>query len=138
MQKKGYAFQETSDTEVLLQAFIEWKEAVVERLNSIFAFAVWDKKAHRLFMARDRMGVKPLFYTLQEGAMLFCFRVKHSWHIPTSLRFCMRTALRKSCCWVRAEHRAMVYFIIYGSLSRDSMHGIVHKDDDSNLFPFTG
>ena len=48
MQKKGYAFQETSDTEVLLQAFIEWKETVVERLNGIFAFAVWDKKAHRL------------------------------------------------------------------------------------------
>lgn len=76
LQKKGYAFQETSDTEVLLQAFIEWKEAVVERLNGIFAFAVWDKKAHRLFMARDRMGVKPLFYTLQEGAMLFASEMK--------------------------------------------------------------
>ncbi|MCR0216281.1 hypothetical protein MKC51_21315 [[Clostridium] innocuum] len=53
LQKKGYAFQETSDTEVLLQAFIEWKETVVERLNGIFAFAVWDKKAHRLFIWQE-------------------------------------------------------------------------------------
>ena len=76
LKERGYSFQETSDTEVLLQAFIEWKENVVEKLNGIFAFAVWDNKERRLFMARDRMGVKPLFYTLQDGAMIFASEIK--------------------------------------------------------------
>ena len=49
---------------------------MVEKLNGIFAFAVWDNKERRLFMARDRMGVKPLFYTLQDGAMIFASEIK--------------------------------------------------------------
>ncbi len=127
LQKKGYAFQETSDTEVLLQAFIEWKETVVERLNGIFAFAVWDKKAHRLFMARDRMGVKPLFYTLQEGAMLFASEMKALLAHPQIPAILHADGIAEIMLLVWAEHRAMVYFIIYGSLSRDSMHGMTTR-----------
>lgn len=76
LKQKGHTFQETSDTEVLLKAFIEWKEQAVEKLNGIFAFAIWDAQTHRLFMARDRMGVKPLFYTLQDGVLLFASEIK--------------------------------------------------------------
>ena len=67
----GHCFSETSDTEVLIHAYAQWREKCLERLNGIFAFAVWEKNRERLFLARDRMGVKPLFYTLLEDGLLF-------------------------------------------------------------------
>lgn len=72
----GHTFQEQSDTEVLLHAFMEWEEDCVEKLNGIFAFAVWIKEAQRLFLARDRMGVKPLYYVHKKGHFLFASEIK--------------------------------------------------------------
>ncbi|WP_195572295.1 asparagine synthase (glutamine-hydrolyzing) [Paenibacillus sp. 1001270B_150601_E10] len=68
---RGYSFKTTCDTEVLLVAYIEWKEHCVERFNGIFAFAIWVEQEQKLFMARDRLGVKPLFYQAGEGTFLF-------------------------------------------------------------------
>lgn len=73
---KGYRFQSHSDTEVLLTAFIEWKEKCVEYLNGIFAFAVWDETNESLFIGRDRLGVKPLFYVEQNGNLMFGSELK--------------------------------------------------------------
>ncbi|MBM6617118.1 asparagine synthase (glutamine-hydrolyzing) [Bacillus suaedaesalsae] len=73
---KGYRFQSHSDTEVLLTAYIEWKEKCVEYLNGIFAFAVWDETNESLFIGRDRLGVKPLFYVEQEGNLMFGSELK--------------------------------------------------------------
>lgn len=67
----GYAFKTSCDTEVLLQAYIEWGPACVERFNGIFAFAVWHSLDQTLFAARDRLGVKPFFYRHDEGRLLF-------------------------------------------------------------------
>lgn len=67
----GYRFRGHSDTEVLLTAYIEWGMACLERLNGIFAFAIWNEKKQELFMARDRLGVKPLFYSEKDGRLLF-------------------------------------------------------------------
>ncbi|KAB7705567.1 asparagine synthase (glutamine-hydrolyzing) [Bacillus aerolatus] len=74
--KKGYAFQSRSDTEVLLTAYIEWKEKCVDYLNGIFAFAIWEHDREQLFMARDRLGVKPLFYTEENGSFIFGSELK--------------------------------------------------------------
>ncbi|CAM3658439.1 asparagine synthase (glutamine-hydrolyzing) [Mesobacillus zeae] len=68
---KGYSFNGHSDTEVLLTAYIEWKEGCLEYLNGIFAFAVWDDREEKLFIGRDRLGVKPLFYSEAKGGFLF-------------------------------------------------------------------
>lgn len=73
---KGYTFQGWSDTEVLLNAYIEWGEDCLEKLNGIFAFAVWDEKKQRLFLARDRIGVKPLFYCSKGDTFLFASELK--------------------------------------------------------------
>ncbi len=73
---KGYAFEGWSDTEVLLTAYIEWGELCLEKLNGIFAFAVWDAEKQQLFLARDRIGVKPLFYALKDGCLLFASEIK--------------------------------------------------------------
>ncbi|SDM58512.1 asparagine synthase (glutamine-hydrolysing) [Fictibacillus solisalsi] len=74
--KKGYRFEGHSDTEVLLTSYIEWGEACVDHFNGIFAFAIWDAKRETLFMARDRLGVKPLFYSLSGGRLLFGSELK--------------------------------------------------------------
>lgn len=71
LKKKDIAFSSHSDTEVLLQAYIAWGEDCVKRLNGIFAFAIWDETEQSLFMARDRFGVKPLFYAQRGKAFLF-------------------------------------------------------------------
>jgi len=73
---KGCAFEGWSDTEVLLNAYIEWGEACLQKLNGIFAFAIWDAEKKTLFLARDRIGVKPLFYSQGENTFLFASEIK--------------------------------------------------------------
>jgi asparagine synthase (glutamine-hydrolysing) len=79
---KGYAFRGWSDTEVLLTAYMEWGEGCLEKLNGIFAFAVWEEKNQRLFLARDRIGVKPLFYTQSGQTFLFGSELKALFRFP--------------------------------------------------------
>ncbi|MDL4842876.1 asparagine synthase (glutamine-hydrolyzing) [Aquibacillus rhizosphaerae] len=73
---KGWIFNSHSDTEVLLKSYIEWGGACVDKLNGIFAFSIWDAKNEQLFLARDRLGVKPLFYTEKDGGLLFASELK--------------------------------------------------------------
>ena len=72
----GYEFKSHSDTEVVLRAYVAWKEKCVEHFNGIFAFAVWDDALQRLFLARDRVGVKPLFYACVHDTFLFGSEIK--------------------------------------------------------------
>ena len=76
LAKLGHVFTTHSDTEVVLKGYIQWKERCVDKMNGIFAFGVWEKRKKRLFLARDRMGVKPLFYTLFNGGLLFASEIK--------------------------------------------------------------
>ncbi len=76
LQKLGHNFKGYSDTEVVLHAYAQWSECCLEKLNGIFAFAVWEQKRKKLFVARDRMGVKPLFYALYNGGFLFASEIK--------------------------------------------------------------
>ena len=65
--KCGYHFSTTSDTEVLLYSYIQYGRKCVEKLNGIFAFAIWDSMRQEIFICRDRFGVKPLFFTEHKG-----------------------------------------------------------------------
>ncbi|MEW5756353.1 MAG: N-acetylglutaminylglutamine amidotransferase [Pseudomonadota bacterium] len=67
----GYRFFSSGDTEVILKAYHAWGAACVKRLHGMFAFAIWDLKAKRLFLARDRMGIKPLYYSQTATAFRF-------------------------------------------------------------------
>jgi asparagine synthase (glutamine-hydrolysing) len=71
LQARGHTFQTQCDTEVLLISYMEWGKSCLDRLNGIFAFAVWSCKDQHLFMARDRVGVKPLFYYSHDGSFIF-------------------------------------------------------------------
>ena len=72
----GHSFLGHSDTEVLLHGYAQWGEHVVDKCNGIFAFAVWEEKHKRLFLARDRIGVKPLFFTQQGEKLIFASEIK--------------------------------------------------------------
>jgi asparagine synthase (glutamine-hydrolysing) len=67
----GHCFKTRSDTEVILRGYLQWGGDVVERLNGMFSFAIWDTRTEELLLVRDRMGVKPLFYYPAADGMLF-------------------------------------------------------------------
>ena len=69
--EKGHQFYSTGDTEVILKAYAQWGEYCVERLHGMFAFAIWNLRNETLFLARDRMGIKPLYYTQDAKRLRF-------------------------------------------------------------------
>ena len=78
----GYKFETTSDTEVILYAYIHYGIDFVSRLNGIFAFAIWDSGLERLTLYRDRVGVKPLFYTVKDSTVIFGSELKAVFCFP--------------------------------------------------------
>ncbi len=73
---KGYVFETTSDTEIILYAFMEYGPNSVKKLNGIFAYAIWDSFNKKLYLFRDYFGVKPLFYTFENHSIIFASEIK--------------------------------------------------------------
>ncbi len=82
LQKAGYIFKTKSDTEVLLYAYVEYGADCLNMFNGNFAFAIWDKKKKELFIARDRVGIRPLFYTWYNDTCLFGSEIKALLEFP--------------------------------------------------------
>jgi len=78
----GYAFKSGSDTEVILAAYQQWGKDCLHHLNGMFAFAIWDPKKEQLFLARDRSGKKPLYYSFQNGVFAFSSEAKALLKLP--------------------------------------------------------
>jgi asparagine synthase (glutamine-hydrolysing) len=76
LEALGYQFHSQTDTEVVIHAYEEWGDACVERFNGMFAFAIWDRRRQRVFLARDRYGVKPLYWHFRNGALVFASEIK--------------------------------------------------------------
>jgi len=71
-----YTFKSQNDTEVILAAYLKWGKACLHKFNGMFAFAIWNKNTKELFIARDRLGIKPLYYTLKNKVLLFSSEVR--------------------------------------------------------------
>lgn len=76
LEEKGHAFVSQSDTEVIIHAFEEYGDRCVEHLNGMFAFAIWDVTRRRLYIARDRLGIKPLYYWISDDQIVFGSELK--------------------------------------------------------------
>src|SRR5205814_2466824 len=76
LSARGYAFRTRSDTEVLLHAYAEWGEGMLDRLNGQFAFVIYDRRDGSLLLARDRFGILPLYYAERGGDLYFGSEVK--------------------------------------------------------------
>lgn len=82
LEENGFTFNGYCDTEVLLKSYIFYGNDVVNHLNGIYAFAIWNSHKQELFLARDHFGIKPLFYTLQNGTLLFASEIKALFAYP--------------------------------------------------------
>src|SRR3954468_16851219 len=76
LEGHGHRFRSHTDTEVLVHGYEQWGDAVVDRLDGMFAFGIWDVRKRRLLLARDRSGKKPLFYAQHGGRFLFASEMK--------------------------------------------------------------
>lgn len=76
LEKVGYHFKSTSDTEVILAAFAHWNTLAFAKFNGMFAFALWDNEVQKLYLVRDKVGIKPLYYALHKGHITFASEVK--------------------------------------------------------------
>lgn len=76
LEKSGHKFYSTSDTEVILHAYQEWGIDCVMKFNGMFAFALWDNEKNKLFLVRDRYGIKPLYYYFKDRVLIFASEIK--------------------------------------------------------------
>lgn len=82
LEGRGHRFHSRSDTEVILHAWKEWGKRCVEHFNGMFAFAIYDRTSGELFLARDRLGIKPLYYHAANGAVHFASEIKALFAVP--------------------------------------------------------
>lgn len=76
LESLGHSFRSKTDTEVVIHAYEEWGPGCLDRFNGMFAFAIWDKKKRELFLARDRYGIKPLYWCMKDGSLHFASEIK--------------------------------------------------------------
>ena len=76
LQRQGHRFATDSDTEVIVHLYEQYGPACVQHLNGQFAFAIWDERTGVLFIARDRLGIRPLYYTMQDNTLIFASEIK--------------------------------------------------------------
>jgi len=105
LEALGHGFHSQTDSEVVLHAFIEWSEQALLRLNGMFAFAIWDARDRELFLARDRYGIKPLYYTTQQETFLFGSEVK--------------AILAHPACEVELDKEALLEYFTFQNLFTD-------------------
>jgi asparagine synthase (glutamine-hydrolysing) len=76
LEKLGHKFKSKTDSEVVLHSYVQWQEKCLDRFNGMFAFAIWDRSRQQLFLARDRYGIKPLYYCVQGNKFMFASESK--------------------------------------------------------------
>ncbi|WP_155315336.1 asparagine synthase (glutamine-hydrolyzing) [Desulfosarcina alkanivorans] len=86
LQTLGFFFRSNSDTEVVLNSYRQWGPACLDRFIGMFAFAIWDKTSQKFFIARDRLGIKPLYYYFKEGTFIFGSELKSLMAFPVFQR----------------------------------------------------
>ncbi|MFD7919344.1 asparagine synthase (glutamine-hydrolyzing) [Streptomyces sp. NPDC059740] len=107
LASRGHRFTTDSDTEVVLRGYVEWGEAVAERLNGMYAFAVWDEPRQRLVMIRDRMGIKPFYYYPTSDGVLFGSEPKAILANPLAAREVTLDGMRELFAFVKTPGHAV-------------------------------
>jgi asparagine synthase (glutamine-hydrolysing) len=107
LRRAGQRFETSSDTEVVLRGYLRWGEAVADRLNGMYAFAIWDSGERRLVLIRDRLGIKPLYIYRTEDGVLFGSEPKAILANPIARRVVDADGLRELFAFVRSPGRAV-------------------------------
>ncbi|HEX3958216.1 MAG TPA: asparagine synthase (glutamine-hydrolyzing) [Trebonia sp.] len=105
--RRGHQFRTESDTEVVLHAYLEWGEALAERLNGMYAFAIWDSREDKLVMVRDRMGIKPFYYYETYDGVLFGSEPKAILACPAAEHTVTLDGLRELFAFIKTPGHAV-------------------------------
>lgn len=127
LQSAGHSFETESDTEVLLKAYLEWNEAMARRLNGMYAWAIWDRRNEELVLARDRMGVKPLYYYPTQSGILFGSEPKAILANPAAKRRVSLDGLREIFDMVKTPEQSVydgMYEVRPGHIVKFSRKGL--------------
>ncbi len=103
----GQRFRTSSDTEVILRGYLQWGDAVVDRLNGMFSFAIWDARVSRLVLVRDRLGIKPLYFMRTGDGVLFGSEAKAILANPAAPRVVDADGLREWLAFIMTPRHAM-------------------------------
>ncbi|RAJ57472.1 asparagine synthase (glutamine-hydrolysing) [Streptomyces sp. Amel2xB2] len=107
LRTRGHRFATASDTEVVLRGYLEWGEGVAERLNGMYAFAIWDERERKLVLIRDRMGIKPLYYYPTDDGVLFGSEPKAILANPLARRRVGADGLRELFTFIKTPGHAI-------------------------------
>lgn len=110
---KGHVFRTNSDTEAIVHAYEEWGEDCVKHLRGMFAFAIWDETAQTLFLARDRLGIKPLYYYSDQSKFIFGSEIKSILQHPDVKREIQPEALYDYLCFLYVPAPGSIFKEIY-------------------------
>ena len=114
LQSKGYKFNSNTDTEVVLKSYEEYGPKCLEKFNGMFAFAIWDEEKKELFLARDRIGIKPLYYYFKDGKLIFGSEIK--------------SILEADCVKKEVNLQSMYYYLGYEFVpAPDTMFKNIYK-----------
>jgi len=125
--KKGHVFHSNSDTEVIIHGYEEWGEDCVNKFNGMFAFALWDEKKEVLMLARDRIGKKPLYYSVVDDDFIFASEPKAILQFPDFIREIDPSSLRKYFLYEYVPSPQTIYKNIR-RLSQGSI--LIRKDEN--------
>lgn len=123
----GHTFRTDSDTEVVLHAYLQWGEGVVDHLNGMYAFAIWDQREEKLVMIRDRLGIKPLYYYPTPDGVLFGSEPKAILANPLARKTVDLDGVREMFAMTKAPRNSLwkgMYEVAPGSLIRVDRNGI--------------
>ncbi len=98
LKEKGYTFETTSDTEVILKGYAEYHEKVLDKMEGIFAFSIYNKKTKELFLARDRFGIKPLYYCKRGDNIVFASMLRAILKSELVKPYLSKKKLRRNTC----------------------------------------
>ena len=142
LQKKGHIFKTTSDTEVVIHCYEEYGTDCLNKFNGQFAIAIWDTKKRELFLARDRVGIRPLFYTRTSDSFVFASEIKSFLEHPkVNFRFSPKALSQVFTFWsTMAPDTAFqdIYELPAGHFMKVSFNGIEIKPYWNLTFPEAG
>jgi asparagine synthase (glutamine-hydrolysing) len=130
LESRGHAFRSSSDTEVILAAYRQWGKDCLSRLHGMFAFAIYDKRAGTVFLARDRAGEKPLLYRYADGELRFASELKALLADPELPRRVNRVALD---CYLAAGYIFGEHCILEGMQKLPAAHALLFNAETGAL-----
>ncbi|HXG93942.1 MAG TPA: asparagine synthase (glutamine-hydrolyzing) [Blastocatellia bacterium] len=133
LEAKGYRFRSDTDAEVIIYAYREWGRACLSRFNAMFAFAIWDSRDESLLLARDRLGIKPLYYAQTPAGLAFASEIKAILAVPDFERSVDLEAIDQFMTFLWTPDPKTAFRNVY---KLPPAHYLVYKDGNTQIYEY--